>query len=211
MPRLVCLSDTHLQHDFHVPDGDILVHAGDATFVGDEGEISTFVAWFSALPHRHKIFVAGNHDRGFEHEPLRYRQMVEDRGVIYLQDSAAVVEGLRFYGSPWQPAFSNWAFNLERGSKELAAKWAGIPDDVEVLVTHDPPWGILDRALDSGQAVGCAALRSRVEELPELKLHVFGHVHGGYGRLASNGTEYVNASVCDYRYRAVNAPHVTDL
>jgi 3',5'-cyclic AMP phosphodiesterase CpdA len=101
MPKIVCLSDTHnFNHEIVVPDGDILIHAGDATVRGTEPEVEEFLAWFSSLPHRHKIFVAGNHDWLYERNNRFARLLTANFGIRYLQDSAAEIEGLKFYGSP---------------------------------------------------------------------------------------------------------------
>ncbi len=143
MPRIVCLSDTHNCNErIEVPDGDILIHAGDATTVGTHEQIRRFSDWFASLPHPHKVFVAGNHDWLFEKDNDSARSLL-DPAIVYLQDSAIEIDGLKIYGSPWQPRFFDWAFNLNRG-QEMAEKWAMIPDDIDILITHGPPNGILD-------------------------------------------------------------------
>src|SRR5436309_2740816 len=130
--KIVCISDTHNCHDqIKVPDGDILIHAGDATISGTVEQVSAFNAWFSALPHRRKIYIAGNHDWLFEHSNRLARQLLAPE-IIYLQDSSAVIDGLKIYGSPWQPRFFDWAFNLDRGA-EIAEKWRTIPSDIDIL------------------------------------------------------------------------------
>ena len=121
--KIVCISDTHnCNEEIAVPDGDLLIHSGDATNSGSIAEVSAFLKWFASLPHRHKIFVAGNHDWLFERQNALARQMTEDAGITYLEDSAIEIEGLMIYGSPWQPRFFDWAFNLSRGAA-MAAKW----------------------------------------------------------------------------------------
>ena len=143
MPKIVCLSDTHNCNELiNVPDGDVLIHAGDATGRGTIDEIIAFNKWFANLPHRHKIFVAGNHDWLFETNN-RYARSLLDSSIYYLQDSSVEVQGLKIYGSPWQPRFFDWAFNLMRGA-ELAEKWKLAPNELDVLITHGPPFGILD-------------------------------------------------------------------
>lgn len=223
MPRIVLLSDTHNAHDeINVPAGDILIHAGDATGRGTIEEINAFSRWFTALPHKHKILVAGNHDWLFETNPALAKSLMRD--CIYLQDSLAQIENLKIYGSPWQPRFYDWAFNLDRGA-ELAEKWHLIPDDTDILITHGPPFGILDAAPRGSlpdENVGCADLRRRVEELAalgNLKLHVFGHIHHSYGATEmfgeknnrKSGVKFANASNCDESYAPVNVPLVFDL
>ncbi len=204
--RLVCLSDTHGRHDVHVPDGDVLVHAGDLTGSGSLAEIAKAHAWLADLPHAHKVVIAGNHDHGFQRTPGEARALMT--GVTYLEDEGVAIEGVRFYGSPWQPWFFDWAFNLQRGP-DLAAVWARIPDDTDVLVTHGPPRGILDR-IHSGLEVGCDDLRAAVARVRPT-VHVFGHIHEAYGELERDGTRFVNASTCTLRYEPTQPPIVVDL
>jgi predicted phosphohydrolase len=190
LPTIVCVSDTHGHHDItEIPPGDILVHAGDLTMFGSLDEVAAFDAWLGTLPHPHKVVIAGNHDWCFQRFPDEARRRVKN--AIYLEDSAATVAGLKFYGSPWQPWFLDWAFNLERGP-ELAAKWALIPADTDVLVTHGPPEGILDLTR-RWVRVGDADLLARVRQV-RPKLHVFGHIHEAAGVDESDGTLFVNAS-----------------
>ncbi len=205
--RLVLISDTHRRHgQLTVPAGDVLVHAGDFSSGGRPQEIADFDAWLATQPHACKVVVAGNHDFLFERDPAAARALLGH--ATYLEDSGATIGGLRFWGSPWQPRFFDWAFNLDRGAP-LAAKWALIPDGVDVLVTHGPPHAILDRTL-RGEPVGCEEL---AKALPRIRprLHVFGHIHEAHGTLEREGTVFVNASSCDVRERPVHAPIVVDL
>ncbi len=204
--RLVVLSDTHGLHDrMEVPDGDVLIHSGDMTNRGELHEVRAFDAFLARLDHRHKLVIAGNHDFCFERQPAAARELL--RHAVYLEDEAAEVEGVRFYGSPWQPWFYDWAFNLERGA-EIRAKWALIPDDVEVLITHGPPLGHGD-VTARGDAVGCADLLERIRQV-RPRYHLFGHIHEAFGTSTDGTTTYVNASTCDLRYRPVNPPVVLD-
>jgi Icc-related predicted phosphoesterase len=216
MPKIVCLSDTHnYSAEINVPDGDILIHAGDATVRGTVPEIEEFLAWFSALPHKSKIFVAGNHDWLYETNNRFARNLTADFKVKYLQDSFMEIDGLKIYGSPWQPRFFDWAFNLNRGA-EMAEKWKWIPDDVNILITHGPPNGILDEVPKKywTENAGCEELRKRVDEISvfgKLKLHVFGHIHCGYGQREDFGVKFVNASICDESYEPTQLPIVVEL
>lgn len=213
MPRIVCISDTHLVHEqtrIEIPDGDILIHAGDATYRGSDWEVRKFLNWFSALPHKHKVFVAGNHDWMFESYPKQAATLLSEfPNVIYLQDSIVELEGLKIWGSPWQPWFFDWAFNLQRGA-DIKAKWDLIPEGIDVLITHGPPYGLGDK-VPSGELVGCVDLLEALKRV-KPKLHVCGHIHLGHGLYKTpEGVIVANASICDERYKGVNAPHVVDL
>lgn len=204
--RLVFVSDTHLQHAFDVPDGDVLIHCGDGTMRGSAGEIQLWNEWFKKQPHTYKIAIAGNHDIGFEEAPEAAQRLLNE--PIYLQDSSIKIEGVNFYGSPWQPEFFDWAFNLPRGHA-LEQKWDLIPGDVDVLITHGPPHGILDVNLH-GEHCGDEQLLEAVERI-KPKIHAFGHIHYSAGSLEQNGTLFVNASICTDRYDPWQAPIVVDL
>jgi len=202
--RLVLISDTHNQHgNLDLPRGDVLVHAGDFTMRGTETEVEAFGAWLGAQPFEHKVIVAGNHDFLFEQDPARARALLPG-DVHYLQDSEVTLGGLRFWGSPWQPWFMDWAFNLQRGPA-LASKWALIPEGIDVLITHGPPQGTADRTVN-GEDVGCADLAVAMDRV-KPRLSVFGHIHEGYGVYENR----INAAICDQKYRLVNPPVVVDL
>jgi predicted phosphohydrolase len=204
--RIVCLSDTHNRHDdLTVPDGDLLLHAGDSTGMGTPEEVEAFGAFLDRLPHREKIVIAGNHDFLFQREPRRARELIGD--VTYLQDSDVEVDGLRVWGSPWQPWFGDWAFTLPRGIA-LAERWERVPEGVDVLLTHGPPAGVLDTT-SLGDGVGCLDLERELRRI-RPRLHLFGHIHESYGTRWSDGRLSVNACNCDARYRPVNPPVVID-
>lgn len=212
--KIVMISDTHGQHrKLKVPDGDILIHAGDAMTGGmDPREIVDLNDWFGELPHPSKIVIAGNHDFLFE-------KVDTARGLFtnatYLQDEYTRVEGLKIYGSPWQPEFFNWAFNLPRG-EALKRKWDLIPADTDILITHGPPWGYQDYVPRWGkheqyqEHVGCEELLKRVQEVKPM-IHVFGHIHCGAGYTQDDHTTYVNAAVVDEQYRVRHSPTVITL
>ncbi|WP_144821160.1 metallophosphatase domain-containing protein [Marinobacter piscensis] len=208
--RIVCISDTHSMHrQVDVPDGDLLIHAGDSLGTGSLRELEDLDQWFAELPHANKILIAGNHDWCFEDDPEEARSRV--RHAHYLEDSAIELEGLTFWGSPWTPVFFNWAFNLKRG-KPLAKRWAKIPEATDILITHGPPAGILDR-VDTQKGTlrpGCEDLAAKVETL-ELKLHIFGHIHEGHGQEIIDDCRYINASTCNGQFKPLNPPIVVDL
>lgn len=224
--RIVCISDTHSLHTGMdaLPKGDLLIHAGDVTNVGRENEVRDFIEWFNGIEgFKRKIFIAGNHDLSFENEPTwlnryLYKPIMDEHNTIYLEDESFELidpefsRPIKFYGSPWQPEFFNWAFNLPRNSEVLKEKWDNIPNDTDILITHGPPHGIRDFVVDRGgtQAVGCELLRERVDEL-NLLMHVFGHIHGAYGVAYIKNTVYVNPCICTEQYRPINRPLVFDL
>ena len=205
--RIVCISDTHAMHEgLVVPEGDLLIHAGDCTNSGDLEELAEFDAWLGSQPHPHKVLVAGNHDFAFQREPAEARARI--RSATYLQDGEVEIESLRIWGSPWQPWFFDWAFNLERG-EEIRAKWSLIPAGVDILVTHGPPLGHGDRTFDA-RSVGCADLLEAIRRL-QPRLHVFGHIHEGYGQTREGTTRCVNASSWSASSRPLNPPIVVEL
>lgn len=204
--RIVMLSDTHGNFP-EVPDGDVLIHAGDFCKTGNILEFPKFNAWMGTHSHKHKLLCAGNHDRALEWEPNLAKMFLGE--VTYLQEESVTIEGVKFYFSPFQPEFMGWSFNIPRGSPELKAKWAAIPDDTEILVTHCPPYGILDMN-KKGEYCGCELLRERIKELEYLKIACGGHIHEAHGTLEKDGVMFVNASVLDHKYRLRNKPTVID-
>ncbi|XP_065910919.1 metallophosphoesterase MPPED2-like [Dysidea avara] len=228
--RMVCISDTHNRTDhMEVPPGDILVHAGDFTNVGLEGDVRRFKEFLAKLPHKHKVIIAGNHDLTFDldnydtlcktfaqhghRNPLdakKCRNILLDAGVCtYLEDSEVTIGGYRIYGSPWQPEFCDWGFNLRRGEKCLE-KWDLIPEGVDILITHGPPIGHGDLCSSQLRA-GCVDLLHTIQTRVKPKYHVFGHIHEGYGITTDGVTTYINASTCNLRYQPINPPIIIDL
>lgn len=200
--KVALVSDTHT-HEPMIPDGvDLILHAGDFSSWGTRKEYLLFREWIisTGVPTVH---IAGNHERYLERNRPHPNPCIE-----YLQDQETTVQGIKIYGSPWQPRFFDWAFNLDH--EGLVEVWGKIPDDTEILITHGPPYGILDLT-PRGEYVGCTALRDRVEQLEHLKLHLFGHIHYSYGVDKIDGVTYVNASVCDERYRNANPIRVVEI
>ncbi|XP_064594814.1 metallophosphoesterase MPPED2-like [Liolophura sinensis] len=236
--RFVCISDTHARverlQDF-IPEGDVLLHAGDITNVGLPFEIEKFNEFLGKLPHKHKIVIAGNHDLTFDDDMVKtkrhdlemrfnirkekFEDYLNERGIAsvkslltnctYLEDSMAEVYGIRIYGAPWQPEFCDWGFNLPRGQACLD-KWNKIPEDVDILITHGPPIGHGDKCFD-GSHVGCVELLSTIQQRIFPKYHVFGHVHEGYGVTTDGVTTYINASTCTLQYKPRNPPIIFDI
>jgi Icc-related predicted phosphoesterase len=209
--RLICISDTHSLHRriSEIPDGDVLIHAGDCLGSGTLDDVEDLNDWLGALPHRYKIVIAGNHDTAFQETPELAREALTN--AIYLEDSGVEIEGKRFWGSPWTPTFMDWWFMLDRG-QPLHEKWRQIPADTDVLITHGPPKSIGDEA-NMGfrcQNVGCIDLLHRIDQL-KLEAHIFGHIHEGYGEYVRGETRLINASTCTARYAPTNPPIVLDI
>jgi predicted phosphodiesterase len=217
--RITFISDTHTKHyqiTEDLPGGDLLIHAGDLMNSGYYWEeVYPFLDWFNNLGnYDHKVFIAGNHDRLFEDEPEKINGLLTGyKNIEYLRDKWLAVGDdermVKIYGSPWQPEFYNWAFNLPRNGVALEEKWFNIPNSTEILITHGPPWGHCDVTPYGNLNVGCELLRVRVDEL-KPKIHVFGHVHSGYGYKFHEGTHFINASVLSERYQYTNKPITVD-
>lgn len=210
MTKLVCFSDTHTLHEqIILPEGDIAIFAGDCCGRGTFMEANLFIHWYAKQSHKHKIMIAGNHDWAFEGvDASVLEQSCKDNGIIYLNDSDIEIDGIKFWGSPVQPEFFNWAFNRKRG-EDIKKHWDLIPQDTKILITHGPAHGILDLvetrgSINNGQHVGCEELLKAIQYRPSITHHIFGHIHEGYGQMEQNGVQYINASTCDKRYRPIN-------
>ncbi len=222
--KIVAISDTHsTQGKFKLPEeGDVIIHAGDATGRGSEFETRAFVKWYGGLNYKYKVFTPGNHDFYFEEFPTEVRKLCKDHGIILLIDEEVIIEGIKIYGSPQSPWFYDWAFNKARNEAERARYgielikhyWDMIPEDTDILVTHGPPYEILDELVTAcgnpkGIFVGCQDLLKRIAEVrPDL--HIFGHIHCGHGERHIEGVSYYNASICDEMYYPSYSPIVID-
>ena len=197
--RITAFSDTHmLHHQVEIPDGDLLIFAGDMSVCRTLQDVAGFNAFLKTFPHTHKIVVGGNHDHLLASSPDLGRELLQD--AIYLQDGAVVIAGIKIYGSPWQPIFNTNAcdaFALPRG-KVIREKWAMIPEDTDLLVTHCPPSGIMDE--DGGVSHGCSDLLERVQRIAP-RFHVFGHIHNHNGMQTVAETTFVNCNVKDKKGR----------
>lgn len=234
MPKFRCcaISDTH-EAAFHeslkLKGGDFLFHAGDISYFGQPSEVYPFLEWFAKQPYTHKVFIAGNHDFGFE--PIsegkicetdgsfyfrgrefmkglqnQYKKAAEDLGITYLNKQGVVLDGVSIYGIPDQPAFCGWAFNYGRGGEYVKQIMAAIPDNLDILITHGPPAGILDKVEQHGDyRAGCPVLLQEVLRA-KPKFHIFGHLHSGHGKTKQNGTTFINAAICGIPYSELQKP-----
>jgi len=235
---LCFISDTHTQHQNLklnmllekvlgiYPDA-VLVHCGDISIRGSMSEVTDFMDWFSSLRYKYKIVIPGNHDFFFDHgrkartyhgefrhgKPIYSQEDVKKLldvypGVYFLNDSGVDIEGIKFWGSPITPWFHDWAFN--RWENEIEDHWNMIPDDTNVLITHGPPYGILDYTYNGYKNVGCPALSARIQKLEDLMVHSFGHIHESFGVETEREITYINASFLNISYNPVNYPVIFD-
>lgn len=218
--KIVAISDTHSKHrELKIPEADVIVCAGDISYKGELNIIQDFAHWMKELPIKHKLSIFGNHEVGMSCGKKRPKalKMLKDAGIIYLEDSGVEIDGVKFWGSPVQPRYYDWEWNRDRGS-DINYHWKLIPDDTNVLITHGPPYGILDLVEDSFENKGrdlhqgCEDLARRVKQLPKLKAHIFGHLHmsSGVYKDCANIT-YINAAVCSEQYRVENEPRIVEV
>jgi Icc-related predicted phosphoesterase len=213
--KITFISDTHNKHKQiteDLPGGDLLIHSGDISSMGYKHEIQQFCKWFDSLTNYSAVvFIAGNHDFGFEKRPEETMEIVNSyEWITYLQDSvlhfaSENIEIANIYGSPWQPEFHNWAFNLPKNGLELEQKWNDIPDNTDILITHGPAFGYLDTIMGQYDNLGCELLTKRIKTI-KPKIHVCGHIHSGYGYVFDGDTHFINASVLDEQYQYTQKP-----
>lgn len=199
-----CISDLH-GHFPVLKGGDLLIVAGDITARDTSSEHIYFTQLLVEQPYKKIVMIAGNHD-GL----MRNWEAQTTDNLTYLVDSGCTYQDFKIWGSPWTPAFYNFHFMKDRG-EDIKKQWDLIPDDTEILITHGPPFGILDkvrnplRSCKDGHA-GCEDLLQTLDRLKHLKLHVFGHIHEGYGQVIRNGVLHVNAAIMNRDYVPANMP-----
>ena len=203
--RVVCISDTHeLHRELNVPVGDLMIHAGDFTFWNHTSKIRDFNEWLGELPHPYKVVIPGNHDRAFHKDPS-FRALITN-GVLLINEGVRVL-GLSIWGSPVTCDDSAHGYTKP---EERASLYASIPRSTDILVTHGPPLGIRDRERGSDEQRGCPQLRNAVMRV-KPRLHVFGHVHAGYGVAQNKSTVFVNAALLGWSGDLENRPIVLDV
>lgn len=201
--RMTFFSDTHCKHRrVSLGSGDLLVHCGDFTSRGAIKDVEDFADFMKNQDFEMKVVIAGNHDFCFEdNRKEEAEKTLKDAGLVYLNDSGINWRGLNIWGSPIQPWFHDWAFNRQRG-EEISKHWQMIPPETDLLITHGPPFGILDQCI-SGERVGCQDLLDVVRRI-RPKIHAFGHIHEAYGQQLLDETLYINACSLDLKYRVRN-------
>lgn len=228
--KIVAISDTHNQHDqIIIPECDILIHAGDATYEGSYRECMSFLFWMQGQNQcKHKIFVPGNHD--FYFQKSDYIQNIPS-GITVLIDKAITIEGIKIYGTPWSPFFYDWAFNgLELRNQGynykggpgpcspddkhplLSEKFNMIPDDTNIVICHGPPRiGKLDLVERTQEYVGSTELLKNIRRLPNFIAGFYGHIHSGYGSIKDKTGTHYNVSVCTEKYKPTNPVTIIEI
>lgn len=200
--KIVCISDTHQHHKkIKVPECDMIIHAGDFTYHGELDEVSKFLDWYGDQKAKYKLLICGNHEVEISKQPFQLlQQMCENRGINILNNTHMIIEGLTIFGSPNSNKFGHgWAYNSTE--EELENIYNSILPNTDIIITHGPAYGNLDKC--PGGNVGSKALKKRISELENLKLHVTGHVHESRGTLYKDGLLTVNASICGIPYTDV--------
>jgi Icc-related predicted phosphoesterase len=206
--RIVAISDTHTRHsNLILPEGDMLVHCGDYSLQGLYDEAYEYIVWLGKQTQfKHIVCISGNHD--FNDTELKRLIAESGYNINYLLHEPLEIDGIKFFGSPYTPIFYNWHFM--RYEDELARLYEEIPEDTQVLITHGPPYSILDTTQE-GDFAGSVALYDRIKQLPQLKYHLFGHIHECYGRCQIDDITFINCSSVNRKYKPVNPPQVFDI
>lgn len=220
--KIALISDTHCQHSKITENlldnsPDMIIHAGDATNVKDSMmnmmEMDIFYKWFSLFRNTKTIFVPGNHDVSIGRGLFDYSKYYTVKTLI---NDMVEVEGVKIWGSPYTPSFGQgWAYNQSRSS--LGQFWEkNIPEEVDIIITHGPPYGVLDLTINKTkkdwERVGCKGLMKTIEKR-KPKLVVFGHLHDEDDKMIKNngtfikdGITYVNASILSLKHQRINDP-----
>jgi Icc-related predicted phosphoesterase len=207
--KLVAVSDTHgEEHNIEIPKCDIFVHCGDS-YINSLLRLNVINEWLGTIDAQHRIIIAGNHDTELERIGRAWCEQLFTN-AIYLQDKEVTINGIKFYGSPWCPEFNNWSFMYPRRSLDAKRVWEQIPKDTDILLTHCPPYGILDRNIRD-ERCGCEVLQ-RILFDRNIKHHMFGHIHGwGSQSIHQEGTNFYNVSVLNENYNLVYKPTILEV
>jgi len=216
--KIVVISDLHSNLDFSVPEADLLLIAGDAEPAYHNAYLSInlqkdwldnkFRNWLKEQPVKECLFIPGNHSWIWYIDKKEVPIM--NSNFHYLEDEMIELFNLKIYGTPWQIPFNGWAFNIPE--KFLPRKWDNIPENLDILLCHSPPYGIMDEVGHNSikKHIGSKSLLKRIKEIKPTYI-VFGHNHGGYGIMEEDGTTFVNCSLLNEDYEMVNEPIVFEL
>lgn len=209
--RIFAVGCSHAYHEqIKVPENvDIMIHTGDESNYRDwfrnEQECIKFLKWYGSQKATHKIFVAGNHSSAI-YEKYVKRGEIESYGITYLEDEGIYIDDLFIYGTPWTKNFFNWSFM--KSEAEMAEVWKAVPDYTDILVTHSPVYGILDKVTNQGflECCGCPHLLTAIEvdKMINPLLVVHSHIHDNAGitnfgtaKVSEEGTVYANVSLVE--------------
>lgn len=218
--KIVCISDVHCKwNKLKIPECDLLISAGDYSFLGEPHVVRDFHKWLNKQPARYKISVQGNHEKQVEKNFALSKQMAEEAcpGVYFIDEGLIEIEGTKIWCSAISKFFCNWAWNRYSG-EDIQKHWDLIPNDADIVVTHGPCYGILDSLERFNgmtqefemEHLGDSQLLDKILEV-KPKLHISGHIHPGYGTLTRDGITFINAAICNDDYKAVNAPIEIDI
>lgn len=218
MVKIVAISDTHCKwNKLTIPECDILISCGDYSFKGEPHVVKDFHKWLNKQPAVNIISLNGNHEKWVEKNFVLAKQVAEEvcPKVHFIDEGLIEIEGLKIWCSAITPYFFNWAWNRYPG-EDIQKHWDRIPKDIDVLVTHGPPYGILDGVPEFGNGTGKMSLRhcgcpQLLDKVLEIKphAHIFGHIHSGYGTTSRDGITFINAAICDESYKPTNVPIIT--
>ena len=197
--RIVHISDTHNQHHKlkNLPPADLIIHSGDVSMAAEEND---FIEWFCKLDYEYKIFIAGNHDYHLYEGELKVIQSYLPTNCYYLCYSGIELNGVKFWGVPYSLEDDLVLPTLKRMEE--------IPIDIDILISHRPPYGILDT---SNYSYGCPQLLSTIQKRLKLSYHLFGHVHSAYGIIKKYKTTFINAALTDPNYNLIKEPIIFEI
>lgn len=218
MSKKFCfMSDLHEVTSIEIEPCDYLIISGDLTYRGEWEILKSVLEYLHSLPAKNIIIIAGNHDYSLDEKHPRYNAETTNKflracvqyGITYLEHSSVVIDGIKFFGSPYTPKFGGWGFPIL--GDDYSNIWLDIPEDTDILITHGPPKYTLDKTIYGNDNVGSVSLEQRLKDI-KPKVHCFGHIHESYGVLEQDGTTYVNASICGFPdYTELNEPIYLEL
>lgn len=211
--KIVVISDTHNKHEkLVIPECDLLISCGDYSFWGFEWEVKNFHEWLNKQPAKHLVSIQGNHEKFVDNNYLNCLEIAQKAcpRVAFTYEGPVDIEGHLIWCSSLTPHFNTWPWD---GFKNYTRYNKFEHDAIEIMVTHSPPYGILDEVSNFGikQNMGCKYLLGEIKHLTNLKHHFFGHIHSSYGQMEVNGVNFYNAAICNRKYKVVNKPVVVQI
>jgi len=207
--RIIAISDTHgFEYKLNLPKGDILIHTGDFN-IDSLLRLHEVNEWLGGLNYSYKIICMGNHDSYSQHIGRDWCKQLFTN-AIYLQDEEVIINGIKFYGSPWSPEFNNWSWMYPRRSLEAKNIWEKIPRDIDILITHTMPYGFLDTNYKN-EHCGCEVLAREIFN-KKVKIQIGGHLHNEGGNiLVKDDIKFCNVSVLDEDYKLTHKPTILEI